>query len=520
LTPSSAARTTRAATRPRTLPDALRSWARARPGAPALAQGGVELDYQELDRIVTEAGRLLAGAGVSAGDRVVIAGPNSVDWVVAFLACLRVGAIAVPLNVRLAPIEIRRQLEVCEPRVILAAEPQVPALERAARPGTRLLLLERDAEGRRSFWRLAAARVAVPPPGANAPALISFTSGSTGPPRGALIPHRALVRSASAFVPRLETTSADRTLTLVPLFHNTGFVDQLAQMLLVGGSVDVLPEFHAEAAIDALGRRPASYLIAVPSILRLLMLHERADEAFRGCRVAVYGGAPMPAAWIRELAERWPALRLFNCYGLTEFTSVSHLLDPEQALERSDSVGRPVEGVRQQVVTPAGAPVSPGEVGEIWLAGPTRMDGYWRADEATREALRGPWLRTGDLGTVDEGFLTVLGRSAEVVNRGGEKIYVTAVEAAIGELGTVAEAAVVGAPHPILQERVVAFVAPRGGAEFDEEAARSHLAERVPDYAVPETFVVVDELPKSGAGKVDRSRLRAEAAAWAGGAAG
>ena len=141
-----------------------------------------------------------------------------------------------------------------------------------------------------------------------------------------MITHEALVRSASSFVPHLETSEADSTLVLVPLFHNTGFADQLTQMLLVGGAVDLLREFGTAAALDALAARPASYLIAVPSIFRLLMLHERADDAFRHCRVAVYGGAPMPTPWIEELARRWPSLRLFNCYGLTEFTSVSHLL--------------------------------------------------------------------------------------------------------------------------------------------------------------------------------------------------
>lgn len=499
----------------RTLPGALRSWARARPGATAVTCGDAELDYRELDRTVAAACRVLAGAGVTPGQRVVIAGANGVEWVFAFLGCLRLGAVAVPLNVRLSPLELRRQLEVCEPALILAAEAVVPAIERALPGGApRLFALERHAESARSFWRLPSTAVPYPSPRAAGPALISFTSGSTGAPRGALISHRALVRSASSFVPRLGTGPADTTSTLVPLFHNTGFVDQLAQMLLVGGAVDLLPEFHTEAAIDALARRPASYLIAVPSIVRLLMLHERADDAFRGCRVLVYGGASMPAAWIHELAERWPAIRLFNCYGLTEFTSVSHLLDPEHALERSDSVGRPVEGVRQRVVRGNEAE---GEPGEIWLAGPMRMDGYWGDEAATREALHGPWVRTGDLGTIDDGFLTVVGRSAEVVNRGGEKIHVRSIEAALGELGEVADAAVVGAPHPILQERVVAFVVARRGVDFDEQAARKHLADRIADYAIPERFVVVDELPRSGAGKVDRARLRGEAEALAAG---
>jgi long-chain acyl-CoA synthetase len=504
----------------RTLPGALRARARAQRGAPAVGLGADGLDYGELDRMVTAAARILAGAGATSGSRVVVADHNSLEWIVAFLACLRLGAIAVPLNVRLGEIEIRRQLELCDPCAILVSEAFASLLERAAPPGSaRHLILDRESDDRRSFWRLPAGRLTEGAPGAGAPALISFTSGATGPPKGAVISHRALVRSAAAFVPRLETCSSDRTLTLVPLFHNTGFVDQLSQMLLVGGALDVLPEFRTAAAVEALARRPASYLIAVPSILRLLMLHERADEAFRGCRVVVYGGATMPPGWIHEIAGRWPRIRLFNCYGLTEFTSVSHLLDPEHALSHSDSVGRPVESVRQQIATAAGRALPVGEVGEVRLAGPMRMAGYWRSEAATRRAFSGAWLRTGDLGTIDDGFLTVLGRSADVVNRGGEKIYVASVEAALGELASVAEAAVVGAPHPIFQERVVAWVVPRNGAEFDEEAARRHLAARIPDYAVPEIFVVADELPRNGAGKLDRVKVRAEAVRLFGGGA-
>jgi acyl-CoA synthetase (AMP-forming)/AMP-acid ligase II len=503
---------TRRAPSTRTLVAALRQRARSQPGQPAVGLGGEEIDYGELNQLVVDAARRLAGAGVAPGDRIVLAAHNGLEWVVAFLSGLRAGAVVVPLNIRLGPLEIGRQLELCDPRVLLATEALAPLLERAGpSPGAGLLLLDGDRAGSRSLWRLPPARVRERAPAASAPALISFTSGATGSPKGAVISHGALVRSASAFVPHLETSSQDRTLTLVPLFHNTGFVDQLSQMLVVGGTLDLLPEFHTAAAVEALAARPASYLIAVPSILRLLMLHERADDAFRGCRVCVYGGASMPASWIGELAARWPALRLFNCYGLTEFTSVSHLLDPEHALDRNDSVGRPVEGVRQQVVSRAGRP-SPGKAGEIWLAGPMRMAGYWRAEAETRRAFRGPWLRTGDVGSIEDGFLTVLGRAADVINRGGEKIYVTPVEAALSELTAVAEAAVVGAPHPILQEQVLAWVVPRRGTAFDEQAARRHLAERVPDYAVPETFLVVDELPRNAAGKLDRPRLRAEAA--------
>ena len=498
----------------RTVLDALSHWGRHRPGSRALSAGEEELGYADLLSLVEGAAERLRGAGVTPGERVALIGGNSIEWAVAFFAGLRAGAVVVPLNSRLSPLEIRRQVEVAGPRLVLAGQGLVPLLERAGVAGrTRVALLERTWR-RRSLWGLRRASLAERPPPPDAPALISFTSGTTGLPRGAVIQHGALLRSASAFVPHFETSPADSTLVLVPLFHNTGFVDQLCQMMLVGGAVDLLPEFGVAAAAEALARRPATYLIAVPSIFRLLMLGDAAELAFRSCRVAAYGGSSMPTGWIEELAARWPGLRLFNCYGLTEFTSVSHLLAPEHALSRSDSVGRPVEGVRQLVAGERGRPLPPGELGEVWLAGPMRMLGYWQDEASTRAALHGEWLRTGDLGRIDEeGFLSVAGRSADVINRGGEKIHAVQVEAALSRLASVADAAVVGAPHPVLQERVVACVVVRAGHELDEEEARRHLLERVPDYAVPETFVHVDELPRNAAGKLDRRRIRAEVAA-------
>jgi acyl-CoA synthetase (AMP-forming)/AMP-acid ligase II len=479
-----------------TLPEALRRRAREAGDRVALADAAAELAYADLDALVDELAARLRRAGLVPGERLALLGANRVEWVAAFLAGLRVGAVVVPLNTRLSAAELRRQIRVCAPRALLADESLLGAVESAAPAAYGL----GRGSGRRSVWALRGRVEASASPPPDAPALVAFTSGTTGEPRGAVISHSALVRSASSFVPRLETGRGDSTLTLAPLFHNTGFADQLTQLLLVGGRVDLLAQFGVSAALDALARRPASYLIAVPGVLRLLMLHERADDAFGSCRVAVYGGSPMPVAWIAELAERWPRLRLLNCYGLTEFTSVSHLLDPELALERADSVGRPVDRVRQRIVD-----------GEIQLAGPMRMSGYWRSEAATRAAFDGDWLRTGDLGSIDEdGFLVVAGRVGDVINRGGEKIHAAQVEAALSRLDSVADAVVVAAPHPIFHERVVACVVARDGRDFDEDAARAHLGGLVADYAIPERFVLVDELPRNAAGKVDRARVAAE----------
>jgi acyl-CoA synthetase (AMP-forming)/AMP-acid ligase II len=285
-------------------------------------------------------------------------------------------------------------------------------------------------------------------------------------------------------------------------------------MLIVGGTVDLMPTFGTQAAREALRRRPASYLIAVPGVLRLLALSDDAETIFGACRIACYGGSPMPPAWSAELNRRWPRLGLYNCYGLTEFTSVSHILEPVDLDAHDDSVGQPVPGVEQRIVGGHGDELPTGEAGMLHLAGPTRMAGYWRAPDRTREVLRGRWLITGDVASVDSGgFLHLLGRESEVINRGGEKVSPSQVEAALSMEELVTEAAVVGAPHPIFGQRVVAFVSTRGNVELDVEQTRHRMLAQVADYAVPEVFLVVDELPRNAAGKVDRRELRRSAQA-------
>ena len=180
-----------------------------------------------------------------------------------------------------------------------------------------------------------------------------------------MITHEGLVAAAGAYVEAMGTCEDDRTLAMVPLFHNTGFCDQLAHMLLVGGCLDLLPAFGVGAARDALQRQPSTFLMGVPGILRLLATGEGGDEIFAGCRIACYGGSPMPEAWIEDIARRWPHVRLYNSYGLTEFTSVSHLLDPADLGDHAGTVGRPVPGAQQRVVGADGAPLRPGEVGSL-----------------------------------------------------------------------------------------------------------------------------------------------------------
>ena len=252
------------------------------------------------------------------------------------------------------------------------------------------------------------------------PAVVSFASGTTGTPKGVVLTHQALADAATVFADVIGTGQGASTLVIAPLFHNTGFVDQLGHMLVVGGRTDLLRRFHASEAIAATRERPTTFVTAVPSVLRLLMINNGAEAVFSPATDVLFGGSPMPPAWTRELATRWPHLRLHHGYGLTEFTSAVSFLPPELAGAHGESVGTPAPGVSVRLVGDTGHDMPPGEVGEVWASGPTRMREYWNLPAATGAAIRDGWLRTGDLARCHGGLLYLCGRTDDVINRGGE----------------------------------------------------------------------------------------------------
>jgi long-chain acyl-CoA synthetase len=486
------------------IPAALGHWAARTPHAPALTSPGTTQTYAELTAAVRGFAGALRLRGIEAGGRVMLAGDNTLTWVHAYLAVLSIGAIAVPANNRVSPAQFARLAGLLDAYVVLADHEQECLT--AACPSWRLL--------RAADLNAAARDSPATDPGSlvqrgERPAVVSFTSGTTGKPKGAVLTHQGLADAATVFADVIGTGQHASTLVMVPLFHNTGFLDQLGHMLIAGGRTDLLPRFHAREAIAAARERPTTFVTAVPSILRLLMIHDGVDAVFAPATDVLYGGSPMPDAWIRELATRWPHLRLHHGYGLSEFASAVSFLPPELADARGESVGTPAPGVSIRLVGDAGRDVPPGEVGEIWASGPTRMRGYWGLPAVTSAAICDGWLRTGDLARCDGGLLYLCGRTNDVINRGGEKILPKDVETEIAALPGVGQVCVFGAPDPVLQQRVVAVIEPRPGVTFDAGHARATLAGHLPDYAVPEHFFVADNLPRTASGKLDRRLITA-----------
>ncbi|MGE0385169.1 MAG: class I adenylate-forming enzyme family protein [Gammaproteobacteria bacterium] len=481
----------------------------------ALVAGDLRLTWAALEDRVGRLAAGLAARGITAGERVALLLRNGPEFVPLFFAVLRLGAIAVPLNVREREPELRHVLADCGARAIvhhadladrLPAPAHVPALRLRVSAGG-------DAPGAEPYAALAAS--AAIPAAAVAEedtAAIVYTSGTTGRPKGAMITHLGLVHAGMTYARVMDLTAADRGVAAVPLSHVTGLTGGILAMCAAGGTLVVMEEFKAPEFLELAARERMSVTVLVPAMYKLCLLQKQFDPArLRNWRLGVYGGAIMPAALIEEIAARLPWLGLMNGYGATETTSAVAMMPPRFTATRGASVGCAVPCGEIFVADDDGRELPPGEIGEVFLRAPTTVKGYWNNPEATAREFVGGFWRSGDLGRLSaDGFLEILDRKKDMINRGGFKVYAAEVEGVLARDPLVAEAAVIGRPCPVLGERVHAVVVPAGPG-FDPDALRALCARELSDYKVPEAFTVRSEpLPRNANGKVLKRQLRAE----------
>lgn len=489
--------------------------ARLRGGQPALLQGGVQLTYAALDEQARRLAGFLAGRGHGPGRRVAILLPNLPQFAVAYFGAIAAGAIAVPVNHRLAPAEIGYVVSDCAASALITTRAQLEALRgrEELRSVVDRVVVDGAAPDATPFAdALRAAPVPAPAPAApDDVAVLLYTSGTTGFPKGAMLSHANTLFNAGSCRRTLGYRAGDVGLVTVPLFHVTGLNSQLVALLAVGARVVIQQQYDTREALELVTAHRVTALFMVPAIYRLVAL--RADPArhdLASVRLAAYGGAPMDPETVRALRALLPGVELHNCYGLTESSSLATVLPAELALSHVESVGRAVPGTRAEIRGLDGTtPLPAGEPGELYLRGPHVVRGYWNAPEKTREALRDGWLRTGDLARVDaDGLVTLLDRVKDMINRGGEKIYGLEVENVLHSFPGVAEAAVVGMPHPVFGEEPVAFVVALPGTALDPEAIRKYCGTRLADYKVPVKVRVLERLPRNPAGKVLKRDLK------------
>jgi acyl-CoA synthetase (AMP-forming)/AMP-acid ligase II len=497
----------------RSIADVVHLRAGERPARTALRHAGGALTYAELDLQVRRfAGFVEERAG--AGARVAILLPNQPELVIAYFGAIAAGALAVPVNWRLSPPEVGYVLRDSGAAAVVttrARHAQLAGLADAAGVTT-WLLVDGEAEGTLPFTA-ALAHAPRPAPADVRPddvACLLYTSGTTGFPKGAMISHRNALFNAGSCRATLGYREDDIGLVTLPLFHVTAMHSQVVALLACGASLVLQEEYDTGQMLDLIGRHRVTALFLVPAVCKLIVMrHDAARHDLSHVRVAAYGGASMDPETIRALTVMMHGVELHNCYGLTESSSLATVLPAAQALSRAESVGLPVPGTQAEVRDAAGTPLRPDEPGELYLRGPNIVQGYWNAPEKTRQALSDGWLRTGDLARVDaEGFVYILDRVKDMINRGGEKVYGLEVENVLYAFPGVAEAAVVGRPHPLFGEVPVAFVVPSAGASLDPEALRAHCALRLADFKVPVEVRFVERLPRNPGGKVLKHVLK------------
>lgn len=485
--------------------------------AEALVADGLRLSWRELHHAVTRCAGGLVRCGVGAGDRVALWLGNEPAFVIATLACAWAGAVVVPISPRAATAELLALLEDAQASVLIAASAfagRAPVAMPLPGLAHRFAVGAGPAPGFADFADLMRAEPLLQPHPAVEEdlAALLYTSGTTGRPKGAMLTHLNIVHSAMHLSQALGLGAQDRSVVAVPLAHVTGLVAQLYTSLYCGAVMVLMPQFRAADFVRLAAEERMSWVVLVPAMYNLcLLLPELPLAELRHWRIGAYGGASMPTATIERLAERLPGLVLVNAYGATETASPATIMPPGQTPAHRDSVGRVVRCGELCVVDDEGRELPPGAVGELWVAGPMVVPGYWRDPATTEREFCGGWWRSGDIGSVDdEGFVRIVDRKKDVIIRGGYKVYSVAVENALAEHPLVVEAALVGVPCTVLGERVHAYVCVQVLDERSTaQALREFCAGRVADYAVPETWTIGTEpLPRNANGKLMKRELR------------
>jgi long-chain acyl-CoA synthetase len=474
----------------------------------AVRQGELALTYAELALASGRAAALLRDAGVGPGDRVALMLPNVMAYPLFFYGSLAAGAAVVPMNPLLKSREVAYYLGDSGASVIFAWDPAAgEAAKGAADTGAQVMrVTEPDARtllGDREPVTDWAER------GDDDAAVILYTSGTTGVPKGAELTHANLYTNAEVTTTTLLTAGqGDVIMGCLPLFHVFGLTCGMNASVISGSTLTLLPRFDAGKALEMIGQEKVTIFEGVPTMYSALLHHpDRATADVSSLRLCVSGGAALPVQVLREFEEAF-GCPILEGYGLSETSPVASFNHPDR-VRKPGSIGTPIAGVEMRAVDDSGADVPQGEVGEIAIRGHNVMKGYWRKPDATAAAIPDGWFRTGDLARIDEdGYFFIVDRKKELIIRGGYNVYPREIEEALHEHPAVAEVAVVGIPHDSLGEEVGAAVALKPGATATPDELKAFAKGRVAAYKYPRHVWLVDQLPKGPTGKILRREVR------------
>ena len=472
------------------------------PQRTAIKLDDAELTYAQLDGASAHLAGLLAQHGFQPGDRVGVMLPNVPHFPIVYYGILRAGGVVVPMNVLLKEREVAYYLEDSGARLLFAwADFGAEARPGAEAAGAELIAVE--AAGFVELVGAAQARPALADVADDDTAVILYTSGTTGKPKGAELTHANLYVNAKTKLETLIQLSADGViLGALPLFHSFGQTAAMNAGLMAGACLTLLARFDPVKALAIMERDRVSVFLGVPTMYNAMLAvpaDQRPDTS--SLRTCISGGASLPVEVLRAFESQF-GTKILEGYGLSETSPVASFNHPGRE-RKPGSIGTPIRDVRMRVVDEQDAEVPAGEVGEIVIQGPNVMKGYWQRPDATAEAMRGGWFHTGDMAKVDEdGYFFIVDRKKDLIIRGGYNVYPREVEEVLYEHPAVAEAAVVAVPHAELGEEVGAAVALKAGAEATPDELQAFVKERVAAYKYPRHVWLVGELPKGPTGKI------------------
>ena len=474
------------------------------PDADCIVCEGQRLSYRETTAQAEAMAAQLRHRGVEPGDRVGLLLGNSAELVLTILGVLRAGAIVMPLNIREQGPGLRYMLEHSDARAIVYTADQAHKLPSPDDlPGLRHRFIigdvDKHSEPFDNLLKPTGSALPLPSVQEEDPAVILYTSGTTGTPKGVILTHFNIVHSAMHFQHTMGLGDGERSLLIAPGSHVTGLVANILTMTHVAGATVVIPAFDAVAAVELLARERVTHTIMVPAMYNLCLLRTNfRDHDLSAWRIGGFGGAPMPESTIAQLREQLPDLELINAYGATETTSPSTCLPLGDAGQHADSVGQPVPCGDIRIMDDHGREVAPGESGELWISGPMVSPGYWNNPEANaREFTAGHW-KSGDIGSMDaQGFVRIFDRKKDMINRGGYNIYSVELENLITGHPAVMECAVIPHPDEVLGEKIHVFVTRVEDRDLTEDDIRQFCRENLADYKTPD-YVTIQEEPFHG----------------------